>query len=260
MRLIDSHAHLDFPQFDRDRDAVILRAQEADVVAIVNIGTNLASSRASVALAERYDFIYATVGIHPHDAETASQDTLEELRILANHPRVVAIGEIGLDYYRDYSPRPAQRQAFQAQLALASALGRPVVIHSRDAHEEVLATLRDWDGTGVMHTYAAGPERLDDVIAMGFFIGISGPVTFSKAERLREVAKAVPLDRLLVETDCPYLSPEPYRGRRNEPVYVRQIAEAVAQVRDVSRERIASVTTENARRLFGLPGSRQTID
>jgi TatD DNase family protein len=260
MSLIDSHAHLDFPQFDRDRDAVIRRAQEAGLVAIVNIGTNLASSRASVALAERYDFIYATVGIHPHDAETASEDTLEELRILAHHPKVVAIGEIGLDYYRDYSPRPAQRQAFQDQLALASALGRPVVIHSRDAHEDVLATLQDWNGTGVLHTYAAGPEHLDDVIAMGFFIGISGPVTFSKAERLRVVAKAVPLDRLLVETDCPYLSPEPHRGRRNEPAYVKHVAEAISQIRDESPERIASATTENTRLLFGLPRSRQAID
>jgi TatD DNase family protein len=260
MRLVDSHAHLDFPQFDRDRDAVILRAQEANLVAIVNIGTNLASSRASVALAERYDFIYATVGIHPHDAEMANRDALEELRILAHHPKVVAIGEIGLDYYRDYSPRPAQRQAFRDQLALASALGRSVVIHSRDAHEEVLAALRNWDGTGVLHTYAAGPEHLDDVMAMGFFIGISGPVTFSKAERLRHVAKAVPLDRLLLETDCPYLAPEPHRGRRNEPAYVKHVATAVAQIRNVSPGRIASATTENTRRLFGLPGSRHTID
>jgi TatD DNase family protein len=173
---------------------------------------------------------------------------------------VVAIGEIGLDYYRDYSPRPAQRRAFRDQLALASGLGRPVVIHSRDAHDEVLSTLQDWQGTGVLHTYAGGPEHLDDVIGMGFFIGISGPVTFSKAKRLREVAQVVPLDRLLVETDCPYLTPTPYRGKRNEPAYVKFVAEAVAQVRDVSPQQVASMTTENARRLFGLPGSRHTID
>jgi TatD DNase family protein len=260
MPLIDSHAHVDFPQFDRDRGAVIQRARDADVVAIVNIGTNLASSRASVSLAERYDFMYATVGIHPHDAETASQDTLEELRILASHPKVVAIGEIGLDYYRDYSPRPAQRRAFRDQLALASALGLPVVVHSREAHDEVLATLQDWEGTGVLHTYAGGPERLDDVMAMGFCIGISGPVTFPKAERLREVVQAVPVDRLLVETDCPYLTPAPHRGKRNEPAYVKHVAEAAAQVRGVSPDDIAGATTENTRRLFGLPGSRDTID
>jgi TatD DNase family protein len=260
MQLIDSHAHLDFQQFDRDRDAAILRAREAGLVAIVNIGTSLASSRASVALAEQYEFIYATVGVHPHDAKTVDQDVLEELRILARHPKVVAIGEIGLDYYRDYSPRPAQRQAFRDQLALASALGRPVVIHSRDAHDEVLATLQGWEGTGVLHTYAAGPEHLDAVMAMGFYVGISGPVTFPRAERLREVAQAVPQDRLLLETDCPYLTPEPHRGKRNEPAYVRYVAEAVAQVRDTPPERIAGTTTENARRLFGLPGSRHTID
>jgi TatD DNase family protein len=260
MPLIDSHAHLDFPQFDLDREAAIARAQEAGVGAIVNIGTNLASSRASVALAERYDFIYAAVGIHPHDAETANQDALHELRNLAHHPKVVAIGEIGLDYYRDYSPRPTQRRAFRDQLALASALGLPVVIHSRDAHDEVLGTLQDWDGGGVLHTYAGWPERLDDVLGMGFLIGISGPVTFRKAQRLQAVARAVPLDRLLVETDCPYLSPEPHRGRRNEPAYVKHVAEAIADIRDVSPEQIASATTQNTRCLFGLLRSRQTID
>jgi TatD DNase family protein len=260
MSLIDSHAHVDFPQFDRDREAVIQRARDAGLVAIVNIGTNLASSRASVALAERYDFVYATVGIHPHSAETADPDIFQELRMLADHPKVVAIGEIGLDYYRDYSPRPAQRRAFRDQLALASALGKPVVIHSRDAHEEVLSTLEDWEGTGVLHTYAGGPENLDEVMAMGFYIGISGPVTFSRAKALREVARAVALDRLLVETDCPYLTPAPYRGKRNEPGYVKFVAEAVAQVRDVSAGQIARATTENTRRLFGLPGSRHTID
>jgi TatD DNase family protein len=253
MHLIDSHAHLDFPQFDDDRDAVIARAQEAGLTAIVNIGTNLASSRASVALAEKYDFIYATVGIHPHDAETADQDALDELRALARHPKVVAIGEIGLDYYRDYSPRRAQRQAFRDQLALASALERPVVIHSRDAHDQVFAALREWEGTGVLHTYAAGLEYLDEAIEMNFNIGISGPVTFSSAESLRAVARAVPLDRLLVETDCPYLTPEPYRGRRNEPAYVKRVAEAIAEARDEPTEHVADATVENTRRLFKLP-------
>jgi TatD DNase family protein len=260
MLLIDSHAHLDFPQFDDDRDAVITRAQEAGLIAIVNIGTNLASSRASVALAEEHDVIHATVGIHPHDADKADQDALDELQVLARHPKVVAIGEIGLDYYRDYSPRPAQRQAFRDQLALASALECPVVVHSRDAHDEVLPILGDWEGTGVLHTYAAGPEHLNEAIDMNFFIGISGPVTFSSAELLRHVARAVPLDRLLVETDCPYLTPEPHRGRRNEPAYVRHVVDAIAQAREESIERIADATTENARRLFKLPRSRHAID
>lgn len=255
MDLIDSHAHVDFPQFDDDRDAVIQRAQETGLVALVNIGTNLGTSRASVALAERYDFIYATVGIHPHDAEMTTAEALKNLRVLAQHPRVVAIGEIGLDYYRDYSPRPAQRQALYDQLVLASELDLPVVIHSRDAHDDVLRVLGDWEGTGVLHTYAAGPKRLNQVIDMGFFIGISGPVTYSNADPLRGVARAVPLDRLLIETDCPYLTPEPHRGKRNEPAYVRFVAEAIAQARGDSVQRIADATTENARRLFGLPPS-----
>ncbi len=251
MRLVDSHAHLDFPQFDADREAVIERAREAGLVAILNVGTDLASSRAAVALADRYDFIYAAVGVHPHDAKTVTPAVLEDLRELARHPKVVAIGEIGLDYYRDLSPRPVQRRVFAQQLALAAELGLPVVVHSREAHDDVLAALQDWQGVGgVLHSYSGGPERLEEVMALGFSIGLSGPVTFRKAHRLRAVAAAVPLDRLLVETDCPYLTPVPYRGRRNEPAYVRYVAEAVARARGVSVEDVARATTENARRLF----------
>jgi TatD DNase family protein len=253
MHLIDSHAHVDFPQFNDDREAVIERARQRGLVSLVNIGTNVSTSRASLELAESHDFIYATVGIHPHDSDEASSEALDQLRALAQHPKAVAIGEIGLDYYRDYSPRPAQRQAFRDQLALASELNLPVVVHSRDAHDEVLSILDDWDGVGVLHTYAAGPGRLDQVIGMGFFIGISGPVTYAKADDLRRVAREVPLDRLLVETDCPYLTPEPHRGRRNEPAYVSFVAEAIAETRGMPVERVADATAENARRLFGLP-------
>jgi len=260
MDLIDSHAHLDFRPFNRDREAVIRRAREVGLVAIVNIGTSLASSRASVALAQRYDFIYAAVGIHPHDAKTVDQAALDELRELARHPKVVAIGETGLDYYRDLSPRAAQRRAFQDQLELAAELGLPVVVHSRDAHADVLAALKGWEGAGVLHTYAAGPERLDEVMAMGWTIGLSGPVTYGRAKGLREVARRVPLDRLLVETDCPYLTPEPHRGGRNEPAYVTLVAAQVAEARGAPLAEVARRTTENTRRLFGLPGLRQTVD
>lgn len=268
--MIDSHAHLDFRQFDGDREAVIVRARQAGLVAIVNAGADLESSRASVALADKYDFIYATVGIHPHDAKSVSRAVLTELRALASHPKVVAVGEIGLDYYdeaglRDLSPRPVQRRAFADQLALAAEMELPVVIHNRDAHDDVLNTLRVWissppiggglrEGRGIFHSYAAGPERLDEVLEMGFYIGISGPVTFKKAERLREVAAKVPLNRLLIETDCPYLTPEPYRGKRNEPAYVRYVAQTVARVRNVTPRKIALATTDNARRLFGIDG------
>jgi TatD DNase family protein len=265
MPLIDSHAHLDFRQFDDDREAVIARARESGLVAIVNAGASLESSRASVALADQIDFVYATVGIHPHDAKTANRAALAELRALAQHPKVVAVGEIGLDYYRDLSPRPVQRRAFADQLALATELELPVVIHSRDAHDDVLDTLRDWvasppraggtgGGHGVMHSYAAGPERLEEVLEMGFYISISGPVTFKKAERLREVAAKVPSNRLLVETDCPYLTPEPHRGKRNEPANVRYVAQTIAHARNVTPRKIALATTDNARRLFGIDG------
>jgi TatD DNase family protein len=254
MTLIDSHAHLDFHQFDGDREAAIARAQEAGLVAIVNAGTSLESSRAAVALADRIDFIYATVGIHPHDAKTANRAALTELRALAQHPKVVAVGEIGLDYYRDRSPRPTQRQAFADQLALATELDLPVVIHSRDAHDDVLDTLHDWNGIGVMHSYAAGPERLEEVLAMGFYISISGPVTFKNAGQLQDVAAKVPLDRLLIETDCPYLTPEPHRGKRNEPAYVHYVAQTIARIRNVTPRKIGLATTDNARRLFGIDG------
>lgn len=222
-------------------------------MAVINVGTTITSSHASVRLAEAYDFVYAAVGIHPHDAETATTEALSEVRDLANHPKVVAIGEIGLDYYRDYSPRPAQQEAFRDQLALAAELSLPVVIHSREAHDDVLAALRDWAGTGVLHTYAAGARRLKEVMDLGFYIGISGPITYPNADDLRSVAKAVPLDRILIETDCPYLTPEPHRGARNEPAFVKLVAEAVAEARGDPLQRIARATTENTRRLFGLP-------
>ena len=252
MALIDSHTHLDFPQFDTDREAVIARAREAGLAAILNVGADLPSSRAAVALAEQYDFIYAAVGVHPHDARTVTPAVLDELRALARHPKVVAVGEIGLDYYRDLSPRPVQRQVFADQLALATELALPVVIHSREAYDDVLAALRGWQGAGVIHSYSAGLERLEEVLALGFFASISGPVTFRRAHRLRAVAAAVPLERLLVETDCPYLTPVPYRGRRNEPAYVRYVAEAVARARGMSDEALVRVIADNARRLFDM--------
>jgi TatD DNase family protein len=252
VRLVDSHAHLHFGQFDDDREKVIERARKAGVVTIVDVGTSLASSRASVALAERYGFVHATVGVHPHDAKTVTPPVLDELRSLAQRRKVVAIGEIGLDYYRDLSPRPVQRRVLSEQLALAAELGLPVVIHSRDAHDDVLAALREWKGTGVLHSYSAGAQLLEEVLALGFSIGISGPVTFPKADALRAVAAAVPMERLLVETDCPYLTPKPYRGRRNEPAYVQYVAEAVALAREASPVDVAQATTDNARRLFGI--------
>jgi len=252
MCLVDSHAHLSSPRFDEDRDRVIARAQEAGLVAILDVGADLASSRAAAALAEQNSLVYAAVGVHPHDAERATSAVLGRLRDLARRPRVVAIGEIGLDYYRDLSPRRVQRRVFADQLALAAEVGLPVVVHSRDAHDDIVAALRGWDGVGVVHSYSAGPDRLEEVLSLGFCVGIAGPVTFPKARLLRAVAATTPLERLLVETDCPYLTPQPHRGRRNEPAYVRHVVEEVARVRGEPAELVARATAENAGGLFGI--------
>ena len=258
LQWVDSHAHLDDRRYEADLLQVVQRAMRAGVTTIVNIGADLASSRASVELAEAYPGIHAAVGVHPHDAAAVDRAALDELRRLAQHPRVVAIGEIGLDYYRDLSPRPQQREAFMAQLDLAAALGKPVVIHDRDAHEETVGLLAEWvrgGGTprvGVMHCFSGDLNLAQRVLDLGFYIGIDGPVTFANARRLLELARQVPLDRLLLETDCPYLTPHPHRGRRNEPAYVPLIAQRIAEIRDASLVLIAAATSANAARLFGL--------
>ncbi len=264
MFLTDTHTHLGFPQFDSDRERVIERAKTAGIKAIVNVGADLASSQAAVALAEAYPQIYAAVGVHPHDAKTLTGETLEELRDLANHPRVVAIGEIGLDFYRDLSPRDKQHQAFQQQLALASEIGKPVIIHDRDAHSEVMAILRHWiesshkpaaishQPVGVLHCFSGDLAMAQEAIELDFYISIAGPVTFKNAQGLRELVRQFPLEKLLVETDCPYLAPHPYRGKRNEPAYVKLVAQEVARIQGVSLEAVARITSDNAQALFAL--------
>jgi TatD DNase family protein len=259
--LVDSHAHLDFSQFDADRQEVLARAQEAGVEIIVNAGAGLEASQAGVALAETYPQVYAAVGVHPHEAKTLNEDVQAELRDLAQHPKVVAIGEIGLDYYRDLSPRPIQRQAFQQQLALAKELGKPIIVHDREAHADVMNMLRQWvreshQPVGVMHCFSGDLAMAREVIAMGFYVSIPGPVTFTNAGRLPELVRVLPLERLLIETDCPYLTPHPHRGKRNEPAYVRLVAEAMARIRGISLEQVARITTANAQALFGLESPR----
>jgi TatD DNase family protein len=261
--LIDTHAHLDFHQFDRDRDAVLRRARQAGVGAIITIGTDVATSRAAVELAARYEGVFATVGMHPHDARALDGDALATLRELGRRPKVVAIGEIGLDFYRDRSPRDVQRRAFRAQLAWAAALGKPVVVHDRDAHDDVMSILIDWAAglsttplagcAGVLHTFSGDLSMAQRALAAGFYISVSGPVTYKNARHLPDVVRAVPLDRLLVETDCPFLAPEPHRGQRNEPAYVSFVAGRVADLKGVPVDHVARATTENARRLFQLP-------
>jgi TatD DNase family protein len=263
LTLIDTHAHLDSHRFDADRAAVLDRARAAGVAVLISVGADVTSSQRAVALAEEHDAIYATVGIHPHEAKTLDGEALAALRELAQRPKVVAIGEIGLDFYRDLSPRDVQRRAFQAQLGWAAKLGKPVVIHDRDAHGEILEILADWakglgsarlnGRLGVLHTFSGDLAMAESAIDLGFYISISGPVTYGNSRQLPEIVRALPLDRLLVETDCPYLAPHPYRGKRNEPAHVQWVAKRIAELKNQSFEDVAAATTANAQRLFDLP-------
>lgn len=253
--LVDTHAHLDSGQLFDDVDAVVARARENGVGTILTVGCDLASSRTSVELAARFGNVWASVGIHPHDAVTVDDVALAELKALATRDKVVAIGEVGLDFYRDRSPREAQRQAFRAQIRLARELGRPLIVHDRDAHDEVLTILRDEGASevgGVMHCFSGDLAMAKECVTMGFFISFAGPLTYPANEALRTVAAGLPIDVMLVETDCPYLSPQPWRGRRCEPAYVRTTAEMLATVKGLTLDDVARVTSLNALRLFGI--------
>ena len=256
MQLVDTHAHLDFDAFAADRSAVLQRALAAGVEWILDVGADLISSRRAVALAAQEPHVWAAVGVHPHDSAGLVPQALDELRVLACAPRVLAIGETGLDYARDLSPRPQQREAFAAQLALARELQRPVIVHSREAAADTLQLLcdaaRESGGRlcGVMHCFAGDAATARQALELGLYIGIAGPVTYPKTEALGEVVREVPLERLLLETDCPYLAPQPRRGKRNEPAYVRFVAERVAELRGLSPEEVGRATSDNARNLF----------
>lgn len=250
--LVDSHAHIQLDRFDPDREAVLERAHAAGVQTILAIGFDLGTSRGAIALAEEYDQIYATVGMHPHDAKDLDDQTVCIFREAAAHPKVVALGEMGLDYYRDLSPRPIQQEAFERQLDLAEELDLPIVIHNREAYHDILPILQARRGSvrGVMHCFAGDVEIMHQSLALGFYIGIGGPVTYRKADTLQEVARKVPADVLLVETDCPWLAPQFRRGKRNEPAYVRATAEKIAELRGIFLEEIGEITTQNFETLF----------
>ena len=253
--LVDTHAHLDSGQLFGEVDAVIARAMDAGVGTILTVGCDLPSSRTSVELAARFANVWASVGIHPHDAATVDDRALAELKVLAARDKVVAIGEVGLDFYRDRAPREAQRQAFRAQIRLARELAMPLIVHDRDAHDEVLAILRDEGASevgGVMHCFSGDLTLARECVAMGFFISFAGPLTYPANEALRAVAAGLPIDVMLVETDCPYLAPQPWRGRRCEPAHVRATAETLATVKGLTLSDVARVTSLNALRLFGI--------
>lgn len=253
--LVDAHAHLDDEDYGGGVDGVIDRAWVAGVKRIIGAGYDLASSRRMILLARRRGTIRACAGVHPHDARKAGERVEEDLEKLARESEVVAIGETGLDFYRDLSPRPAQVELFRKHIRVARKLGLPLVVHDRNAHAEVLRIMREEkasDVGGVVHCFSGDWEMARHCIAMGFCISFAGPVTFANASRLQDLARRVPADALLLETDSPYLAPEPVRGRRNEPANLRYVVRRVADLRGMGVDELACVTARNARRIFGI--------
>jgi TatD DNase family protein len=258
MELIDSHAHIDFPQFDEDRGAMLERAQAAGVNTVLAVGTGPGPEKLDAAFpyAEQYSWIYASIGIHPHEAKDATSQHFEQLLKLAKNPKVIAWGEIGLDYFYDHSPREAQHNVFREQMSLARQCRLPIIIHCRDAWGDCLDMLeKHWKPAGlggILHCFTSTLEDAKRGLDMGFLISFAGNATYPKAANLRGVAKALPLANLLIETDAPFLAPQPYRGKRNEPAYVAEVARTLATVRNLAPEEVAAATAANFRRFFKL--------
>lgn len=256
--LIDSHCHIDGHEYDADRDEVIARARDAGITTMLNVGTGDPHSGAferAVELADQHDEVYASVGVHPHDAKLFDDSAEQRLRGLARQSsRVIAWGEIGLDYHYDHSPRGVQREVFRRQLRIARELQLPVIIHSREADDDTIEILKEalegYDRAGVLHCFGGSLQMAQSAIELGFFVSFAGNLTFKKAEDLREIAPKLPLERLLVETDCPYLTPVPFRGKRNEPARVAETAKCLAGLHGVAAEEIGRITSDNFRRLF----------
>jgi TatD DNase family protein len=259
-QLIDSHAHIDGPEYDLDRDEMIARARENGVRAILNVGTGEPLSGAferALEVAERYTQVYVALGVHPHDARLFDEEAERRLRrLMEGSARVIAWGEIGLDYHYDHSPRDVQRQVFARQLRLAREVGLPVVVHSREADDDTVSILRaEWEGSrlgGVMHCFGGSEAMALSVLELGFMISFAGNVTFKKAQNLREVARIVPHDRLFIETDCPFLTPVPFRGKRNEPARVVEVARCLAELHEMETVEMGRLTTNNFLRFFNL--------
>jgi len=258
MELVDSHAHIDFPQFAEDREAMLERAHAAGVTALLAIGTGPGPEKLDSALpfADKYDWIFASIGVHPHEAKQVTPEHLGQLNVLARHPKVIAWGEIGLDYFYDHSPRETQEKVFRQQMALAREAKLPIIIHCRDAWPDCLQLIEEvWRPTGlggILHCFTGTLEQAQRGLDAGFMISFAGNSTYPKTQNIRDVARDIPLDRMLIETDSPFLAPQSYRGKRNEPAYVAEVARALASVRNLSPEELAAATSANFRRFFRL--------
>ncbi len=252
--LFDTHAHMDDASFDADRHQLIAELPQADIALLMNPGCDLPTSQNAVALANQYDFIYAAVGSHPDAADLVNEDLIETYRNLCkNNPKVKAIGEIGLDYHYEDVPREIQQQAFRMQMQLARELDLPVIIHEREAHEDGMAIVNEFpDVKGVFHCYSGSAEMAKVLISKGYYIGFTGVLTFKNARKAVEVASSIPLERIVLETDCPYMSPEPFRGKRNDPSKLYRMAERLAEIRGLTVEEIHQITTENGKRLYRI--------
>jgi len=252
--LFDTHAHMDDRAFNADRDVLLMGLKEKGVGLVMNPGCSLESSKNAVALAEKYDFVYAAVGSHPDAADEVNEAVLEEYRKLCKlSDKVKAIGEIGIDYHYEDIPRELQLKAFRMQMALAQELKLPVIVHEREAHEDGMAVVKEFpDVTGVFHCYSGSAEMARQLTDLGWYIGFTGVLTFKNARRAIETAASIPLERIVLETDCPYMAPEPFRGKRNDPGYIFRMAEKLAEIRGLSVEEIQSITTENGKRLYRI--------
>ncbi|WP_394581585.1 TatD family hydrolase [Cytobacillus firmus] len=251
----DTHAHLNAEQYNEDLQEVIDRALSEGISNIVVVGFDRLTIEKAMELTEKYEFIYASVGWHPVDAIDMTEEDLLWIEELSSHPKVVALGEMGLDYYWDKSPKDIQKEVFRKQIRLAKKVKLPIVIHNRDATADIVEILKE-EGAGevggIMHCFSGSPEIAQECVDMNFYISLGGPVTFKNAKKPKEVADVIPLEKLLIETDCPYLTPHPHRGKRNEPSYVKLVAEQIAGIKGLSTEEVAQATTENAKKLFGI--------
>ena len=251
--LFDTHAHMNDPAFDEDREAVLLGLADKGVANMMNVGCCLDSSKDCIAMAEKYPFAYAAVGTHPDAADEVDETVIAQYRQMAQHPKVLAIGEIGLDYYYETIPREVQQKAFRMQMELARELSMPVIVHERNAHDDGMRIVKEFKGvTGVFHCYSGSAEMARQLVDMGWYIGFTGVLTFKNARKAVETAERIPLDRIVLETDCPFMAPEPFRGKRNDPGYLYRMAERLAEIRGISVEEVHRMTTENARRLYRL--------